>query len=138
MLNYSNLSKLSPPPTKITNLCILFGGPQWVSAASLGLSLNEVYDAAIKVAVLNKNVEQRISLWACDCAMHVLHFFERERPNDFRPREAIYIGRKFARKQLGDAARAAARAAEEQWQLERLVYWLSEPNPLDFNPKEKK
>ena len=30
-----------------------------------------------------------LALWAADCAEHVLHFFESERPSDLRPRTAI-------------------------------------------------
>jgi hypothetical protein len=70
-------------------------------------------------------------LFACDCAEHVLPIFEKERPDDKRPRECIQVARKFARGKstqeeldaaraavcdaawaaAGDAARAAARAA---------------------------
>jgi hypothetical protein len=53
--------------------------------------------------------------FACDCAERVLSTFERERPDDMRPRAAIAVARRFAagettRGELA-AARAAARAA---------------------------
>ena len=59
----------------------------------------------------------RLALWAADCAEHVLPLFERERPDDDRPRRAIEAGRAWARGQLswwdaraaGGHANAAAR-----------------------------
>jgi hypothetical protein len=54
-------------------------------------------------------------LFACDAAESVLHIFERQRPDDRRPREAIRIARRFANGQATrqelDAAGAAAWAA---------------------------
>ncbi|HVE17244.1 MAG TPA: Imm5 family immunity protein [Chthoniobacterales bacterium] len=62
-------------------------------------------------------------LFACDCAESVLHLYEKDYPEDKRPREAIRVARAFAegkatREELAaaraaarDAARAAARAA---------------------------
>jgi hypothetical protein len=35
--------------------------------------------------------------WALQCAEHVLHFFEQERPGDTRPRDAIELGRAWIR-----------------------------------------
>jgi len=54
-------------------------------------------------------------LFACDCAESVLHIYEKEFPEDKRPRESIRVARAFAvgeatRDELA-AARAAARAA---------------------------
>lgn len=37
-----------------------------------------------------------LALWAADCAEHVLHLFERERPDDDRPRDAIQLARAWA------------------------------------------
>ena len=34
-----------------------------------------------------------LAMRAADCAEHVLHHFERTRPNDDRPRRAIDLGR---------------------------------------------
>jgi hypothetical protein len=59
----------------------------------------------------------RLALWAADCAEHVQPLFERERPDDDRPRRAIEAGRAWARGQLswwdaraaGGHANAAAR-----------------------------
>jgi hypothetical protein len=38
-----------------------------------------------------------LALWAADCAEHVLHIFEAERPGDDRPRRAIELGRAWTR-----------------------------------------
>lgn len=62
-----------------------------------------------------------LRLFAADCAERVLPRFERERPNDPRPRQAIETARRFARGEATQgertaaeaAARAAARAAAE-------------------------
>jgi hypothetical protein len=58
-----------------------------------------------------------LATWAADCAEHVLHLFEHERPNDDRPRRAINLGRAWARGEItwwearttGGHANAAAR-----------------------------
>ena len=63
--------------------------------------------------------EKQLRLFACDCAEHVLHFFEKKQLNDRRPREAIEVARRFAlgkatqeeRKTARATARAAGRAA---------------------------
>jgi hypothetical protein len=62
-------------------------------------------------------------LFACDCAEAVLHIYEKQFPDDKRPRDAVRVSRAFAegkatrdelaaaRAAAWDAARAAARAA---------------------------
>jgi hypothetical protein len=40
---------------------------------------------------------QLLALWAADCAEHVLHHFERIRPDDHRPRRAIEGTRAWVR-----------------------------------------
>ena len=50
-------------------------------------------------------------LWACDCAERVLPIFESDRPGDLRPRDAIRASRRYARGEIGAAARDAAWAA---------------------------
>jgi hypothetical protein len=53
-----------------------------------------------------------LALWAADCAQHVLHFFEQERPADDRPRLAIEQARAWARGEITmTQARTAAFAA---------------------------
>ena len=49
-----------------------------------------------------------LALWAADCAEHVLHLFERERPDDARPRRAIELARVWTR---GEISMTLARAA---------------------------
>jgi hypothetical protein len=49
-----------------------------------------------------------LAMWAADCAEHVLHHFERARPDDDRPRRAIDLGRAWAR---GEIPWAEARTA---------------------------
>jgi thymidine phosphorylase len=49
-----------------------------------------------------------LALWAADCAEHVLHYFERERPGDERPRRALELGRAWAR---GEVTMTHARAS---------------------------
>jgi hypothetical protein len=41
-----------------------------------------------------------LAIWAADCAEHVLHDFERMRPEDDRPRRAIELGRAWARGEI--------------------------------------
>jgi membrane protein involved in colicin uptake len=50
-----------------------------------------------------------LTLWAADCAEHVLPYFEKERPKDDRPRKAIEAARKWAHGKIkvGEARRAA-------------------------------
>jgi hypothetical protein len=53
-----------------------------------------------------------LAIWAADCAEHVLHDFERARPDDDRPRRAIELGRAWARGEvrMTDARNAAGHA----------------------------
>ena len=84
-------------------------------------------------------------LFACDCAEHVLHYFEDNYPEDKRPRQAIEAARRLmagaiTSKELaaagttawdaawaasGDAARAAAWDADRQWQTERFEAYMT-------------
>jgi hypothetical protein len=90
-----------------------------------------VIDHGDKLAVQRTRVIRKLDTWsdrtarlfACDCAEMVLPLFEKDYPNDTRPRKAIETARLFAdgkasRNELNaardaawDAARAAARAA---------------------------
>ena len=93
--------------------------------------------------------EQTARLFACDCAEHVVYLYERDYPDDTRPREAIAVARRYAHgeatvKELaaaGEAAWAAAwdaawdaawaaagdaaGAAERRWQARRLMAYLT-------------
>ena len=60
-----------------------------------------------------------LTIWAADCALHVLHLFEEMQPNDDRPHRAIEAARAWERGDLSMvdarkaafASHAAARAA---------------------------
>ncbi len=87
-------------------------------------------DDLLAELLANKD-RKALAVWAADCAEHVLPLFEKERPEDDRPRKAIEAARAFARGEIrvgearkaalaahaaardctDDAARAAARAA---------------------------
>jgi hypothetical protein len=64
---------------------------------------------AVLHAPLLTEAQQR--LFAADVAEHVLHLYERDYPQDGRPRAAIVAARRFARGEIGAAARDAAWAA---------------------------
>ncbi len=49
-----------------------------------------------------------LAIWAADCAEHVLHHFEGARPGDDCPRQAIALGRAWAR---GEVTWSEARTA---------------------------
>jgi hypothetical protein len=61
--------------------------------------------------------DKEIRLFAADCAESVLHIYEKQYPNDDRPRKAIQAARDYANGVIGkdelDAARAAAWDAAE-------------------------
>ena len=69
---------------------------------------------------LNKQDHRSLVLWATGCAEHVLLYFEKEYPEDDRPRKAIEAGRAWVRDKItmGEvrvaafAAHAAARDAD--------------------------
>ena len=50
-----------------------------------------------RCGTLNYSDHGLIAKWAADCAQHVLHLFEEERPDDDRPRIAIEQARAWAR-----------------------------------------
>jgi hypothetical protein len=56
--------------------------------------------------MLSDDDHHQLAVWAADCAEHVLHHFERERPDDDRPRRAIELARAWAR---GDVTMTQAR-----------------------------
>lgn len=82
-------------------------------------------------------------LLACECAEHVLIFFEAKHPNDKRPRQAILAAREWAKNPTeenrlicktaadsaaafaaayaaADAAAYSARATEGKWQVDKI------------------
>jgi hypothetical protein len=78
---------------------------------------------------LDKADQRTLTLWAADCAWHVLPCFEEKYPDDDRPRDAIEAARAWARAEIamGEARAAAvstdahaATASELKWQYRRL------------------
>jgi len=55
--------------------------------------------------------DKEIRLFAADCAESVLHIYEKQYPNDDRPRKAIQAARDYANGVIGKDELAAARAA---------------------------
>ena len=117
-------------------------------AREAGCSFDDVLWAAGKLARNGDNaIERRLRLFAADCAAHVLGFYEQRYPTDGRPRKAIKAARDYANGKISfmtmaaayAAARTAARAAEQQWQFDRLLQWLSddEPKPLKLPARPK-
>ena len=47
--------------------------------------------------LVSKTDKKSVVSWACDCAEHVLPYFEKTYPNDPRPRQAIEAGRTWVR-----------------------------------------
>ena len=82
-------------------------------------------DALWCLQIVTESADREIRLFACDCAERVLPLYEKQYPNDKRPRRAIEMARKFANRQATQdelaAAWDAAGAAEQEWQKERLL-----------------
>ena len=57
------------------------------------------------------NVERELREFAADCALRVLHFYEKAYPGDQRPRAAIATARAYARGEATDGELGAARDA---------------------------
>ena len=106
------------------HLCRRQGLVKWVgSKIHVAEYRGEMVEADNKVVVRDARLIRSIPTWnertaglfACDCAEHVLHLFERSNPGDSRVRNAIEISRKVANGDLPKteliAAPAAARAA---------------------------
>ena len=66
--------------------------------------------------------ERTARLYAADCAERVLPIFERECPNDDRPRKAIEAARAFAYGEIDDAALAAADPSTPE--APKFIGWL--------------
>ena len=97
------------------------------------------------ISLIGSLDDGKARLFACDCAEHVLHIYERDYPGDSRVRNCIEIARKVANGDLpvselaaaraaalaadgaadGAAARAAAWDAEREWQNTRLLQIMS-------------
>lgn len=86
-----------------------------------------VFEQARLIRKINAWNEKTARLFACECAERVLPIFERERPDDDRPRKVIEAARKYAdgliSKEEIDAARAAARGAA--WDAAGAAAWAA-------------
>jgi hypothetical protein len=75
------------------------------------LQSNGIRDAVWALCAV-EGKDKEIRLFAADCAESVLHIFEKQYPNDGRPRKAIQAARDYANGVIGkyelDAAWAAA------------------------------
>jgi len=67
----------------------------------------------LRIAV--EPIDKEARLFACDCAERVISIFEREYPNDNKPRNAIEVARKFAN---GEATHEELKVA---WTTARLA-----------------
>ena len=79
-------------------------------------------DIKKEIAEITGKMDQKmLTIWATDCAEHVLSYFEEKFPKDNRPRNAVEVGRAWVRGEISVnearsaafAAHAAARDADE-------------------------
>ncbi len=74
--------------------------------------LDDESDSSIKQLILETTLKmdkRTLTIWASDCAEHVLHYFEDKYPNDDRPRKAIEAARAWVERKISvGEARAAA------------------------------
>ncbi len=128
------LAKLGPCEDVLADVLKALPKRRRITAAvarEAGISFDDIVWVAFAVAQTNKDVERRLRLWLADCAVHVLHIYEKTETSD-APREAIIAARRYARGEIDSAAWAAARASEEAWQFDRLIAWLSDEEPADL------
>lgn len=153
MITLGQLAKLDPCEGKLAEMREKLPKRRRITAQmarAAGVSFDDIAWAASAMARVDKDVDRRLRLWAADCAAHVLHIYEKSETNT-APRDAIIAARQYARGEIGDAARVAARdaagaaardaawaaawaaagAAEESWQFDRLIMWLSDNEPED-------
>ena len=87
------------------------------------LESNGLYDALWCLRCLPKEYEKQIRLLACDFAERVLYLYEKEYPDDKRPRMAIEAARKYANKQISKKELGAAGAAA--WDAAWVAAWAA-------------
>ena len=93
------------------------------------ITLNE----AIERAKTDPDAQRRLRLFAADCAARVLPIYEREYPNDNRPRGAIIAARAYVRGKIDveelKSARNAAWAAQDAgwvaWDAAWAATWVA-------------
>jgi hypothetical protein len=96
--------------------CTVAQAPGWLRDDAYLIELGgKVVDSGDKLCArkgrLVRELDWEPRLFAAACAEHVLPIFEKERPNDDRPRRAIKAARAYARGEIDAAAWDAARAA---------------------------
>ncbi len=78
-------------------------------------NVDETTDADLKkkIAEITTTMDkQTLTIWASDCAKHVLSYFEEKHPNDDRPRKAVEAARAWVSGEISvDETRSAAFAA---------------------------
>lgn len=89
--------------------------------------------------ILEKLSPQQQRLFACDCAAHVLSYFERFQPLDRRPQIAIEVARQYA---LGKASREeldAARVEAENaaWEAGDVAWFTAESAGTSLQPQDE-
>jgi hypothetical protein len=141
-LTYAELKALNPCSEALARFSAWSGTMDAAAARKAGATFDDIVWVAVAIARTSPDVERRLRLWMADCATHVLHLYERYCPSDNRPRTAIIAARQFARGEISTAAQAAARdardawGAEETWQFDRLVLWLTN-EPEDWPLPQK-
>lgn len=156
-LTYDELKSLSPCRDDFARVSKLLGDADgWngnkidaAKARKAGCTFNDVLWAASALARKDADTERRVRLWMADCAARVLHICEKTESSD-APRKAIIAARQFARGEIDEAARAAARAAawdaaraaawdaEQDWQFDRLIERLTgEPDDIPLLKREE-
>ena len=92
------------------------------------LESNGIDDALWCLRSICPEYDREVRLFAADCAEAVLHIFEKQYPNDSRPRQAIVAARDFANGKIDDAAWAADWAADwaAAWDAARAADWAAD------------
>ena len=102
-------------------------GPTIYEAEHRGDRVDDADKVVVREARLLRKVEAwtetAARLFACDCAERVLHIYEKQYPNDKRPRRAIEIARQFAAGHASRSELAAAWAAA--WAAARAAAWAA-------------
>jgi len=75
------------------------------------LESNGIDDALWCLRSICPEYGREVRLFSAECADRVVHLFEKQYPNDDRPRKAIKAARDFAHGLITEEARAAAEAA---------------------------
>ena len=132
-------------------------GVNAAQAREAGATFDDLIWVASTLARKDADIDRRLRLWMADCAARVLHIYEKTETSG-APRDAIIAARQYARGEIDEAAIDAARAAawaaaraardaardaawaasdvawaaDENWQFDRLVMWLSDDEPSDW------